>query len=913
MPLPDVADGTSPTRSASSPDVFNLGVRMETSPPRRRQHQHLGEDASLARSSSSANNTTGNTSSSDSETVMVKLSPRLERRNKAAWGDLPTPTMGSSTSFSFGSSSGTGNTINHPIVESCHSSSLTPAPPPYFGALTPAALKANVVRPHHGKSFSDRAESPFRLELESTHRARQEEFAKGPLDDGHGHGHGHTRGYSHGYSHSASGYGHGRRHGLPTPMLRKKSGELVKSSLKHDTATNRAAKSAPATPTGPKAVHFDEQLERVKLFLAQQRPTAVSRDGSPVETETEDDSEAAFPFPPMTTSIPAHISLVLPGFPNNILPELGSDRDISLETLEIAADWKSLKGTALLRNIAYEKRLSVRFTLDDWQTVSEVTGEWTCTLVGGTLDRWSFSIKLQDMLTRIEDRKMFIALKYSVNGCDIWDNNHGRNYRAEFKREAARHQAVVGGTRAARHEWSVTNPGQAMERMADLRRELDRLVADRDRSHHYRDHDMEIGDGGAGAGAGDCFGETSTDDILLVSNPSNLLNSSSTNNWRYSPKYLGGETIPGGVGGVSSAAAASSSSTSTSTSGGFSARYDFGASLKNEKAARSNNNNSPQTLNAVLDNPYFTLPPSQALLPPPPLPPPASEAMLSGNSWRRTSESSLSFNSSQNSPPKPQPQLQLQSPSPSQSETLYAPADGDLITPSSATTKTTLTTPPVSFSGDTYYLPSLGLDGIETSTDLRLKHFPSSIFPKGDEYAEIGFLGEPHELAGDLMGGAPSVRQNRFHSFPPGQDTRKAYPSPRPFPSLLELSLDDQDPLDTSLYSPAMSPIVMSPDTGTTTTTITANEEIQPKSSRSSSSSSSSPPPPPPRPSSPEDLLSPSPSSASTDTSISTPQSPGGSPPLKLYAPYMAGGDDRPDIGSDTYFNFVHRCKFVFS
>jgi hypothetical protein len=55
--------------------------------------------------------------------------------------------------------------------------------------------------------------------------------------------------------------------------------------------------------------------------------------------------------------------------------------------------------------------------------------------------------------------------------------------------------------------------------------------------------------------------------------------------------------------------------------------------------------------------------------------------------------------------------------------------------------------------------------------------------------------------------------------------------------------------------------------------------------------------------------LSPSPSSASTDTSISTPQSPNGSPPLaKLYAPFgNAGG--RPDMGSDTYFNFVHRCE----
>jgi hypothetical protein len=645
-------------------------------------------------------------------------------------------------------------------------------------------------------------------------------------------------------------------------MLRKKSGELVKSSMKHDSR----ARSAPTTPTGPKAVHFDEQLERVKLFLAQQKPTAVSRDGSPIETETEDDSEAAFPFPPMTTSIPAQISLVMPDFPKNILPELG-DRAVCMETLEIAADWKSLKGTCLLRNIAFEKRLSIRFTLDDWQTVSEVTGEWASTLVGSTIDRWTFTIKLQDMLARIEDRKMYIAIRYQVNGEEIWDNNYGKNYLAEFRKQAARSQAVVGGARAARHEWAVTNPGQASERMADLRRELDRLVADQD-DYALGADELILSPTSTAVGGGAAGGPASA----LSPNAQHIT-------LRYQPRYLGGEALP--------LAQAPASTT-------FSSRYDFGASLKNEKAARITNSNnpanynSPQSAHAILDNPYFA---SHA----------PTEAMVS--SWRNNNaaaaasimspaSSSSQGSSLHSSPPQP-PQPTLPN--------LYAD-DRHIATsiiggmPTAMLGEPSATTPPASFTGSNYY-PRTEANGV-VSTDYGLPNYMSmhsvasgSPVTTASPLPDLVHFDSPAlgVVGGEFVGGAALSRQARFNSFPPG---RSALRSPNSRASAqetlasLEPSLDDQDPLDTSNYSPAMSPAQLSPP-------------------RQAS--------PPPRPLSPEDLLSPSPSSASTDTSISTPQSPNGSPPLKMYAPYLGDGGGRPDMGSDTYFNFVHRCELLHS
>ncbi len=64
-------------------------------------------------------------------------------------------------------------------------------------------------------------------------------------------------------------------------MVRKKSGQVVKSSLKSSRSSSRSgslsvfttgqsSKSEPTTPTS-KAVHFDSKLEHVKLFLSEQK------------------------------------------------------------------------------------------------------------------------------------------------------------------------------------------------------------------------------------------------------------------------------------------------------------------------------------------------------------------------------------------------------------------------------------------------------------------------------------------------------------------------------------------------------------------------------------------------------------------------------------------------------------------
>jgi hypothetical protein len=82
------------------------------------------------------------------------------------------------------------------------------------------------------------------------------------------------------------------------PMVRKKSGELVRPSLRPPSAQRRPS-SMPGTPTFSKAVHFDAHLEHIRHFLQVDKPLAVSAGSSSIaayDYETEFPFDASYPF-----------------------------------------------------------------------------------------------------------------------------------------------------------------------------------------------------------------------------------------------------------------------------------------------------------------------------------------------------------------------------------------------------------------------------------------------------------------------------------------------------------------------------------------------------------------------------------------------------------------------------------------
>jgi carbohydrate/starch-binding protein with CBM21 domain len=261
------------------------------------------------------------------------------------------------------------------------------------------------------------------------------------------------------------------------PLPRKKSGEPLKSSLKAKRTHTRgsltvitdpvslSSRSAPATPAH-KGVRFHSQLEQVKLFLAEQKPLAVSRDGSPTDTSGTDSE-----FPPFIYGRDDDIKerpLVMHRIDVPIAPPLPENtRDVAVESIDLVGT--TVEGIVRVPNIAFEKWIAVRFTLDKWQTTSEVTARYKESFLDGTFDRFMFAIKLADVLSRAEEKTLFLAVRYSVAGREIWDNNSGRNYQVRVVREKAlkaNKEAVV-----ERRERS-SQPDE----IADLRRKLEQVV-----------------------------------------------------------------------------------------------------------------------------------------------------------------------------------------------------------------------------------------------------------------------------------------------------------------------------------------------------------------------------------------------------------------------------------------------------
>jgi hypothetical protein len=239
------------------------------------------------------------------------------------------------------------------------------------------------------------------------------------------------------------------------------------------------SRSEPSTPTAhaPKNVHFPDTeigLASIRLFSRSARPIAVSTPDDETETEGEDQPSTGFPFPKVPSAVPnfemdTAISSVVPvrNHPPhaNILIEALTFSQASLKGVN-----PYLSGTLLVRNLAYEKHVAVRFTLDEWQTVSEVRAQYVSsvpslppvfsptssskTTVGDLVasgadkrgwDRFSFLIRLEDYAHSLGSRVLWLAARYRVDstylsstdvsgpGGEWWDNNNGGNYRVAFR------------------------------------------------------------------------------------------------------------------------------------------------------------------------------------------------------------------------------------------------------------------------------------------------------------------------------------------------------------------------------------------------------------------------------------------------------------------------------------------------
>ncbi|XP_015502967.1 protein phosphatase 1 regulatory subunit 3D [Parus major] len=90
-----------------------------------------------------------------------------------------------------------------------------------------------------------------------------------------------------------------------------------------------------------------------------------------------------------------------------------------------------LSGTIQVRNVAFEKQVSVRYTFNQWESIHEVCARWDCSIPEKNgqdqVDVFTFFLPVPPFLLQLSTLVQFAA-RYQVNGQEYWDNNRGKNY-----------------------------------------------------------------------------------------------------------------------------------------------------------------------------------------------------------------------------------------------------------------------------------------------------------------------------------------------------------------------------------------------------------------------------------------------------------------------------------------------------
>lgn len=99
---------------------------------------------------------------------------------------------------------------------------------------------------------------------------------------------------------------------------------------------------------------------------------------------------------------------------------------------------KTMLGSVAVANLAFQKSVICRFTLDYWKTTSEVAAEYSNEIRPGETplgcDRFTFSIKLADT-ANLESKTLFFCIRYTVKGQEFWDNNSSTNFQVDFRKK----------------------------------------------------------------------------------------------------------------------------------------------------------------------------------------------------------------------------------------------------------------------------------------------------------------------------------------------------------------------------------------------------------------------------------------------------------------------------------------------
>lgn len=217
---------------------------------------------------------------------------------------------------------------------------------------------------------------------------------------------------------------------LPTPAERAKL-EISRSRSPSSQKKVRFADSLGLELTSVR--HFDD----TDMPEVPERILDKFRKGNPLRLTRFD----KFPSVP-TQTIFMEMEFTNPGTLPDFLDRVKKVK-VLLENVE--SDEFSLFGFVRVLNIAFEKSVSVRYTLNNWRTFMDILALYVPQSSDGVTDRFSFKLIVPTFLDN--GGTLQFAIKYSVEGEEHWDNNYGKNYKVK------RHKFKISPPREWEDSW----------------------------------------------------------------------------------------------------------------------------------------------------------------------------------------------------------------------------------------------------------------------------------------------------------------------------------------------------------------------------------------------------------------------------------------------------------------------------
>lgn len=85
----------------------------------------------------------------------------------------------------------------------------------------------------------------------------------------------------------------------------------------------------------------------------------------------------------------------------------------------------NFRGTIVVKNIDYSKKVSVRYTTDGWKTTHDRPAFWRKSNLDQSIDTFEFAVTIFD---EANVDKVQFCIKFLANNKEYWDSNSGQNY-----------------------------------------------------------------------------------------------------------------------------------------------------------------------------------------------------------------------------------------------------------------------------------------------------------------------------------------------------------------------------------------------------------------------------------------------------------------------------------------------------